>query len=79
MIKEALLRISAPMPLFFKRLRSFVLLYISGPCTAIVTASKTSLVPIPEWILTWAGYGVIGGLLIAAFCHLPVDDNKVQL
>ena len=76
MIKELLFRISAPMPAFFKKLRNLGM-SIGIASTAAAAAIQVSPIPLPAILSTYAGYGIVIGVVTTFLCHLTVDDNKV--
>ena len=78
MIKETLTRLSAPMPAFFKRLRNLGA-SIGLSSTAAAAAIQVSPLPLPACLSTYAGYGIVVGVVTTFVCHLTVDDNKVKI
>lgn len=70
-------RLSAPTPLFWKKVRR-VMITIGGVSAAVLTGFATAGIALPAIVATICTYGAVVGATGTALANLPVDWEKVK-
>lgn len=65
-------RVKSPTPVFFKKLRN-----ISLVMGAVATGLLTAPIALPAFVVTFAGYLLVGSTIAAGVSQLPVENTDV--
>lgn len=70
-MKNVINRLKAPTPRFFQQIRNYGIVL-----TAVSAVITTAVIPLPEILITIAGYTAIAGGIASAISQTAVIDQK---